>query len=155
MLSIDIDFSIPGYSPKEIGYYTLVRNKRADLDVQLTNDSSRAISNLNVKVLMESNIGQTKPILFKHSDPEIVDSIPSKGMVPLTFYLYPSFPGLVAISVHVTDQHNIPVKVRKADAKSYQETPVRWWFHVADDISVETLRALKKLLKLVSEGKTR
>lgn len=147
MLSIDFDFSIPGYSRRDIGDLTLVRDKRTDIQFEITNDSNNSISNLEVAITVESYIGQAKPILFRHYDPQIVERIPRKSMVPLKIRIYPSFPGLVAVSIQVTNPHGNDVNIKKLHGKSYQPKPVRWWFHVADDIAVETLRTLKKLLK--------
>jgi len=152
MLSIDYALSIPGFSTKEIGYQTLVRAERADLEVQITNDLRSTVSKLNVKIILESYVGQIKPILFMQSDPRIVSTIPSKGMIPVIYNIYPTFPGLVAISIHVTDSFNNVVKAKRTTEESYKESPVRFWFHVLDNVSVETLRALKKLVKQQLKG---
>jgi len=152
MLTIDFDLSVPGFSTNEIGSLTLVREKRANFEIQITNDSQTPVSKLNVKLNLESYVGQIKPILFIRPDPQIINSIPPKSMVPLTFELYPVFPGLVAISVHVTDSSSQIIKIKRPTDKSYQNPPLRWWLHVVDNVSIETLRTLKRLVKQRSEG---
>lgn len=152
MLSIDSALSVPGFSTKEIGYFTLVRGKRANFEIQITNDSNSHVSKLNVKITLESYIGQIKPMLFKQDDPQVIDSIPPKGMVPLTFELYPTFGGLIATAIHITDSLNKNIMIKRITDGSYKESPLRWWWNVADDISVETLRTLKQLVKQGSRG---
>lgn len=152
MLSIDYELTVPGFSSQDIGYLTFVRGERAKFQVQINNDSRYNVSKLNVKIILESYVGQIKPILLLQPEPQIIDSIPPKNMIPLTFELYPNFPGLVAVSVHVTDSSDNIIKTKRITDKSYKESPVRWWFHVIDNISVETLRALKQLVKQGSKG---
>jgi len=153
MLSIDYDLKVPGFSEREIGYSTLVRDYLTNFEVQITNDSKSSISVLNVKITLESYVGQIEPIMFKRYDPKIIENIQPRSMVPLNFEIFPTFPGLLAISIRVTDSFNNTVQLKKAEEESYQKAPVRYWFYVADDISVETLRALKQLLRQGKKGK--
>lgn len=152
MLSFDYELSVPGFSAREIGLVTLVRSKAAKLEVHITNDSSVSVSKMKVKILFESYIGQPKVQLVMQSEPQIINTLPQKGMVPLTFQLRPFFPGLVSVAVIVTDSFDKTIKAKRSNEDSYKESPVRWWFHVEDNISVEILRTLKKLLKQESEG---
>lgn len=146
MITIEYDFSVPRYKRSEIGYHTLVRGKRAEFEFRMTNDSNRSLDNLSVAITLESYIGQDTPKLFRKQDPVTVDKIPHKSMVPLNCVLYPTFPGLIAVSVYVTDSVNNAIQIKKSGEKSYQVDSIRWWFHVVDDISIDILRTLKQLL---------
>ena len=145
MLSIDYELSVPGFKTKEIGYATLVRSYDANLELQLANDGQTYLRKLKVKPVIESYIGQDKPILFLSMEEKIVDQIPPKSMVPLTFGIWPHFPGLVSVAVHITDANNNAVMAKRESETTYQKEPVRWWFYVVDNISIEILKTLKTL----------
>ncbi len=145
MLSLAFELSVPGFKSSEIGPGTLVRAKPANLQIKLTNDAQTPLYKLNVKPVLESYIGQDKPILFLWSDTQIIEQIAPKAMVALTFIIRAYFPGLVAVAINVTDTANNAVMAKRQHETAYQQTPVRWWFHVVDNISVEILRALKTL----------
>ncbi|MBI4180729.1 MAG: hypothetical protein HY528_02250 [Chloroflexi bacterium] len=146
MLSLDSEFSVPGFKVTEIGYRTLVRARLANLQINVTNDGQMALYKLNVRTVIESYVGQDKPILFNQRDAQIIDQIAPKTMMPLTFKISTSFPGLVAVAVYVTDSNNNAVMAKRTNEKAYEQSPVRYWFYVVDDISVETLRAIKALV---------
>ncbi len=145
MLSIDFELSVPGFKGNEIGFGTLVRVNRANLQIKVTNDGQTSLYKLNVRPVLESYVGQDKPILFSQFDAQTIDQIAPKTMMPLTFTIWAQFPGLVAVAIYVTDAANNAVMAKRQNETAYQRLPVRWWFHVADNISVETLRALKTL----------
>lgn len=145
MLSLYFELSVPGFSSSEIGPETLVRMKLAVMQINLTNDGPNSLYKLNVKPVVESYVGQDKPLLFWQQDVQIIDQIAPKAMVPLTFKIWAHFPGLVAVALYVTDATGNAVMAKRQNETAYQQSPVRWWFHVVDSISVETLRALKTL----------
>ncbi len=146
MLSLDYELSVPGFKSNEIGYQTLVRTKPAVMQINLTNDGRNSLYKLNVKPVLESYIGQEDPKLFHWSEAQIIDHIEPKTMVALTFRIWPHFPGLVAVAIHVTDDSNNAVMAKRQTETAYKQLPVRWWFHVVDNISVEILRTLKALV---------
>ena len=145
MLSIDYGLSVPGFKVSEIGHGTLVRVHPANLQIELTNDAQTPLYRLNVRPVLESYVGLDKPILFLWSDTQSIDEIPPKSMVPLAFRIWAHYPGLVAVAIHVTDSNNNTVMAKRKNEKAYEQSPVRWWFHVVDNISVEILKALKAL----------
>jgi hypothetical protein len=145
MISIDYTLVVPTFSPKEIGYTTMVRSHESKFKVDVTNDGLELIGGLSIRPVMESYVGQEKAHLFQWSDTQVIKEIPPKGMVSLEFKFYPIFPGLVSVALYVTDTANSAVLAKRMTDSSYEKTPVRWWFHVADNISIETLRVLKKL----------
>ncbi len=146
MLSLGHELSVPGFSSSEIGSDTLVRAKPAIMQIKLTNDGQRSLYKLNVKPVVESYVGQDKPILFLWLDAQIIEQIAPKTMVPLTFRIRAHLPGLVAVAIHISDATNNAVMIKRQNETAYQQSPVRWWFHVVDNISVETLKALKTLV---------
>jgi hypothetical protein len=99
-----------------------------------------------VKPVVESYVGQDKPILFWQQDAQIIEQIAPKTMVPLTFRIWAHNPGLVAVAIHITDATNNVVMAKRQNETAYEQAPVRWWFHVVDNISVEILMALKALV---------
>ena len=145
MLSIDYELSVPGFKMSEIGLGTLVRANLANLQINVTNDGSGSLYNLNVKPVVESYVGQDKPLLFWQRDAQVIDQIASKAMVPLTFRIRAHYPGLVAVAIYVTDATGNTVMTKRPNETAYEQVPVRWWFHVVDNIAVQTLRALKAL----------
>ena len=145
MLSIDYQLSVPGFKVSEIGSGTLVRVNSANLHINVTNDGSGSLYNLNVKLVLESYVGQDKPTLFLQSATKIIDEVPPKGLVPLTFRIRPHFPGVVAVAIYVTDATGNTVMAKRPKETAYEQSPVRYWFYVVDNISVQTLRALKAL----------
>ena len=145
MLSVDYELSIPGFKVSEIGSGTLVRVNPANLQINVTNDGPRSLYKLNVRPLLESYVGLDKPILFLWSDTQIIEEIPPKSMIPLTFRIRAHYPGLVAVAIHVTDATGNTVMAKRPKETAYEQSPVRYWFYVVDNISVQTLRALKAL----------
>jgi hypothetical protein len=119
----------------------------------VTNDGQVPIRGLNVRPVLESYVGQEKPLLFQWGDTKVIEVILPKGMVPIEFEFWPIFPGLVSVGLYVTDAANKAVMVKRKTDSSYAQAPVRWWFHVADDISLKTLRTLRKLLARREETK--
>ncbi len=115
------------------------------MKINLTNDGLMTLHKLNVKPVIESYIGQDEPKLFQWLDAQIIEHIAPKTMIPLTFRIRAHFPGLVAVAVYVTNGTNT-VMAKRQNETAYEQEPVRWWFHVADNISVETLKALKTLV---------
>jgi len=152
MLSIGYQLSVPGFPQDEIGFGTLVRVHVANLNMTVTNDGETSLYKINVRPVIESCVGQEKPILFLQSTTQVIEMLPPKSMVPLTFAIWPHFPGLVAVAIHITDATNDAVMAKREGEKEYQKLPVRWWFHVVDNISIETLRALKTLVKVQKAG---
>ncbi len=145
MLSLGYELSVPGFPRSEIGFETLVRAKPANLQVNVTNDGQMSLYKLNVKPVVESYVGQDKPILFGQRDAQIIEQIAPKAMIPLTFRIWAIFPGLVAVAIYVTDSNNNAVMAKRQTETAYEQSPVRWWFNVIDNISIEILRALKTL----------
>ena len=145
MLSIDYELAVPGFKVSEIGPGTLVRVNPANLQINLTNDGPRPLYKLNVRPVLESYVGLDKPILFQWSGTQIIEEIPPKSMVPLTFRIRAHYPGLVAVAIYVTDATGNTVMAKRPKETAYEQSPVRYWFHVVDNISVQTLRALKAL----------
>jgi hypothetical protein len=145
MLSLDYELSVPGFPSSEIGGQTLVRAYPANIKIFITNDGQRSFYNLNVQSVLESYVGLDKPLLFKWSDAQILKKITPQTMVPLTFSLWTSYPGLIAVAIHITDSTNNAIMVKRQNETSYKQEPVRWWFYVVDNISIEILKALKAL----------
>ncbi len=146
MLSIDYELSVPGFRENEIDSETLVRAYRANLEIKVTNDGQMSLYKLNVRPVLELYVGQDKPILLSQFDAQTIDQIAPKTMMPLTFSITTNHPGLVAVAIHVTDAADNAVMAKRQNETAYQQLPVRWWFHVIDDISIETLKALKTLI---------
>lgn len=147
MLNIDYKLSVPGFKVNEIGSGTLIRAHNANLRIELVNNEQTYLRKLNVRPALESYIGQDKPILFLWSETQIIDEIPPKSMVPLTFRIWANYPGLIAIAIHVTDASNNAVMAKRPSETAYNQSPVRYWFYVVDNISIQTLRALKAVLE--------
>jgi hypothetical protein len=153
MISIECKVSVPGFPHKEIGYWTLVRAYENKFQFNMTNDGMGPLRGLNVRPVLESYAGQEKPLLFQWGDTKVIEVIPPKGIVPIESEFWPIFPGLVSVGLYVTDAANKAVMAKRKTDAGYAEAPVRWWFHVADDISLETLRTLRKLLARREETK--
>ena len=146
MLSMDYELSVPGFKTKEIGHQSLVRAHNANLKIRLTNDGQTNLRKLKVEPVVESYIGQDRPMLFLSLDEQTIDEIPPKSMISLTFRIWVNYPGLVAVAVHITDANNNAVMAKRESETTYQEQPVRWWFHVVDNVSVEILKTLRTLV---------
>ena len=146
MLSIDYDLSVPGFPTDEIGFATLVRVHHGNLQLKIVNDGETSFYKLNVRTVLELYVGQEKPQLFVQSDTNVIETIPPKGMVASAFTLYPNFPGLVSVAVYITDINGKAVMSKRKTEKTYQELPVRYWFHVLDDIPVKTLMTIRDLV---------
>ena len=140
MLSLSYVLSVPDFKEDEIGVQTLVRVHFATLQLQIVNDGQTPLRKIHVKPTVESYVGQIKPILFLR-----LEEISPKSLVSVTFNLWPNYPGLLSFAVQITDSHNNAIMAKRRDEKEYTETPVRWWFHVVENVSVEILRTLKKL----------
>ncbi len=153
MLSMGFELSVPGFKTKEIGHESLVRAHNANLKILLTNDGQINLTKLKVKPVIESYIGQDKPILFLSMEEKIVDQIQPKSMVPLTFGIWPHFPGAISVAVYVTDSNNNDLMAKRQNETTYQQLPVRWWFHVIDNISIEILESLKTLVAQEQKAK--
>ena len=146
MINIDCSVNVQGFSLKEIGQWTLVRTCRSTFQFDVTNDGSEPLHKLNVRAVMESYVGQEKPQLYQWADTQFIDTIPPKNLVPITFEITPVFPGVVSVALYVTEATNKAVMVKRKEHSSYAEGPVRYWFHVADDMLLEMLKELKILV---------
>lgn len=146
MLSVDYELSVPGFRASEIGHQTIVRVHNANIQIQLINNGQTYLRKINVKPVVESYIGQNRPMLFLSLDEQMIDEIPPKSMISLTFRIWANYPGLVVVAVHMTDANNNAVMAKRESETTYQEQPVRWWFHVVDNVSVEILKTLKTLV---------
>jgi len=153
MISIDYNLVVPGFPQKEIGYQTLVRSHIGKFQFDVTNGGRVPLLRLSVRPALESYVGQEKPLLFQWADTQVIEAIPSKGMVSIEFKFWPIFPGLVSVALYMTDAANKAVMAKRKTDSSYEQAPVRWWFHVTDDISLETLRALRILVAREKETK--
>lgn len=153
MISIDLDIDVKGFTQKEIGYWTLARAYGNEFQFKVTNDSKKTIRGLNVRPVLESYVGQEKAQLYQWSDTKVIETISPNKMVPIKCKIVPHYPGLVSVTLYVTDADNKAVMAKRKTDSSYEEAPVRWWFHVADDISLEILDTLKQLLARVEETK--
>ncbi len=155
MLSLSYELSVPDFKDEEIGAQTLVRVHFATLGIHIFNDGQTPLRKIHVKPTVESYVGQNAPILFLSLEPVIVDEISPKSLVSVTFNIWPNYPGLLSVAVHITDSHDNPVMVKRREQKEYKETPVRWWFHVVENVSVEILRTLKILNTTIRKDKER
>lgn len=153
MISIDYKLDVTKFSVKEIGHMTLVRAYKSKFKFDVTNDGPKRLRGLNIRPVLESYVGQERPQLFQWLDTQVIEEISPKGMVPIECEFWPWYPGLVSVGLYVTDSTNKAVMAKRKTGSDYKEEPVRWWFHVADDISVETLRALKELVARKEEAK--
>lgn len=150
MISIDCSVKVSGFSSEEIGPWTLVRAYNSTFQFDVTNNGSKPINRLNVRAATESYVGQEKPKLYQWADTQVIDTIPPKNVVLITFEFTPIFLGLVSIALYVTEAGNKTVMVKRKEQSSYAEGPLRYYFHVGDD----TLLEIKKELKvLVARGK--
>ena len=147
MLSLSYELSVAAFPRDKIGVDTLVRSYPAKFQINVTNDGETRLRNISVRPILQSYIGQEKPMLFTSLAPQTIEELPRKSTISLAFDIYPNFPGLVAIAIHTTDASAAIVKSKRQEERAYQELPVRWWFHVIDDISIETLGVLKDLAK--------
>jgi len=145
MISIDCSVNVPGLPVKEIGQWTVVRTVRSTFQFDVTNDGSKPLHRLNVRAVMESYVGQEKPQFYQWADTQVIDKIPPKNLVPIKFNFTPVFPGVVSVALYVTEADNKAVMVKRKANPSYEEGPVRYWFHVADDILLEMLKELKNI----------
>lgn len=146
MISIGIDITVPDFLKKEVPYGTLVRAHHGKFKANVTNDGRVLLSNLSVRAVLESYVGQEKPVLFQWADTQVIEAISPRETVSIEFDFLPYFPGLVSIAFYVTGAVKKAVKAKKRSDSSYEEAPVRWWLYVADDISLETLRVLRELV---------
>ena len=146
MISIDCSVNVPSFSLKEIGPWTLVRACRGTFQFDVTNNGSKPLHRINVRAVMESYVGQEKPQLYQWADTQVIDTIPPKNLVPIIFEFTPIFLGSVSVALYVTEADNKAVMVKRKEHSSYEEAPVRYWFHVADDILLEMLKELKILV---------
>lgn len=147
-VSIGCKVTVPGFAASEIGG-AFVRAYPSKLQVTLKNDGVTRLGGLSVRLVLESYVGQEKPILFQWAEKQVVEEIASKESATLEFECVPRFPGLASVACYVADAAGDAVKVKRPKDASYGEPPVRWYFHVIDDISIETLRALKRLQETI------
>jgi hypothetical protein len=154
MISIDYDLVVPDFSTEEIGYGALVRSHDAKVKLIVTNDAEVILLGLSVRPVMEAYVGQEKPQLFQWSVAQVIQEIAPKGTVALEFTFLPVFLGLVSVAFYMTDAASKAVMAKRQADSNYEQIPIRYWFHVADNISVETLRALR-ILAAASGGKTK
>jgi hypothetical protein len=152
MLSIEYDLAVPEFAPDIIGVATMVRAEYAEIVLRITNDGPTQLNKIRVKPVLELYIGQEKPQLFVQEDAQVIETLSPSQTISLTFGLVPSYPGLVAVAIHVTDINKKAVMVKRKTELTYKELPVRYWFHVADNISVLTLIAIKDLVERFSKG---
>lgn len=150
MINIECNVAVPGFSQKELGHWTLVRAYESKFRFNVTNDGRKPLRGLRVRPVLESYAGQEKPLLFQWLDTQVIEAIPEKRMAVIECELCPLYPGIASVALYVTDAANKAVMAKREGASSYDEVPVRWWFHVADDTPVEIL---KELRKLVARGK--
>jgi hypothetical protein len=146
MISVSYDITVPGFSMKEIGYATLVRSYDTKVKFNVTNDRRVTLRKLSARAVLESYVGQDKPLLFSWAKPQVIKEIPPEDTVSIEFEFSPTFPGLVSVALYVTDAGNKTIKAKRKTSSNYEQAPVRWWFHVIDDISLEILMALRQLV---------
>jgi hypothetical protein len=147
MISIDCSVNVPGFPSKEIGAWTLVRAYKSTVQFNVVNDGPKPLLKLNARAVMESYMGQEKPQLYQWSDTQIIDTIPANKLVPIKFEFTPVYPGLVSVALYVTDSTDKAVMAKRKVYSSYEEAPVRYWFHVADDTLMEILEKLRILVE--------
>jgi hypothetical protein len=114
----------------------------------VTNEGSTSVGGVTLAPVLESYIGQATPRLFSRLAPKTIKNIAPKGTAKLSFRVDPSFPGVVAVAVSLTSKDGRAIRAKRDTGDTFEAEPVRWWFHVLDDISVETLDVLRKLLAL-------
>lgn len=154
MISIDYELVVPDFSTEEIGLGTLVRTHWAKFKLTVTNDGEAILRALSVRPVLEAYVGQEKPQLFSWAKAQVIQELSPKAKVPLEFEFVPIIPGLVSVAFYVTDADNKAVTAKRKIDSNYDQTPVRYWLYVADNIAVETLRALR-ILAAASGGKTK
>ena len=137
-----------GRKQSELGNFTLLRAHTTTFNFAVTNEDSTSVEGVTLTPVLEMYVGQATPILFSRLAPKTIKNIAPKGTAKLSFSVYPNFPGVVAVAVSLTNKDGIDIRAKRDTEETYEAKPVRWWFHVLDDISVETLDALKKLLAL-------
>jgi len=147
MISIDCNVEVTGFPVVEIGVWTLVRAYGGKFQFDVTNEGRKPLHGLNVRAVMETYTGQEKPQLYQWAETQVIDTIPPNNLVPIRFEFTPVYPGLVSVALYVTDAANKAVMMKRKEHSSYAEAPVRYWFHVADDILVEILAKLKILVE--------
>jgi hypothetical protein len=131
-----------------LGAATLLRGCPTRFNFAVTNEDSTSVEGVRVTPVLESYVGQATPLLFARLAPKTIKNIAPKETAKLSFRVHPIFPGVVAVAVSLTDKNGVAIRAKRATEETFQAQPVRWWFHVLDDISVETLDALNKLLAL-------
>ncbi len=152
MLSIDYSLEVPSYPLKVIGRNTMVRGRIANLTLNLSNQGPFELSQLSIKVVVESYVGQQTAQLFSQLSPKIIDAIPPKAMVPLEFKIAPNMPGLISVAIYPKDSSENALMVKRRTETAFQQEPVRYWFHVLESISTDTLIALQALLESFRQG---
>lgn len=152
MLSMNYRIVMPVFNVKDIGPYTLVSGNKANLKIQVTNDSESVLRGITVRTVIESYVGQEKPQLFRWFDPKEIVELGSKETAVLEYEVIPVFPGLASIAVYCADRFNNSIMAKRKTDANYKETPVRWWFNVADHVAVQTLMVLKNLSRRLAKG---
>lgn len=152
MISIKYTVVVPDFPKKEVRHGTLVRAHFAKFKFDVTNDGRETIPKLSVRPVLESYVGQEKPQMFQWEETQVIkNAIPPKGMESIESNFFPFFPGLVSVALYVTDAASKAVMAKRKEQSSYEEAPVRWWFYVADDVSFEILKELRKLVAIGEE----
>ncbi len=145
MFSVSLESNTPDL--RRLGPFTLVRGYRNRFTLTISNDADTIAEAPSVSLILESYVGQQDPILFTRRAPTTLDDVEPHATATIDWDMTPHFPGLAALAVHITNHDGAAAEAKRKDDKEYAATPVRWWFHVADDISVEIRDSLAGLLK--------
>lgn len=151
LLSVEIGWTVPDWKQSQLGDFTLVRGYPAKFNFSVTNEDTTPVAAVTLAPVIESYVGQESPQLFQRLAPRTIKTIAPKGTSKRSFDVYPVFPGVLAVAVSLTDNDGIAIKARRDEQDNFEATPVRWWFHVLDDVSIETLVAVRELLALVTK----
>lgn len=154
MISVNYSINVPDFPKEEVPFAMLIRAHVAKFKFDVTNDGKKTIAKINVRAVLESYVGQDKAQLFQWADTKVIqNAIPTNGMESIEFSFFPFYPGLVSVALYVTDFDNNVVEMKRKSDLNYGTGPVRWWFHVEDDISFETLMLLRRLVAEDKEKK--
>lgn len=149
MISIECGVSVPGFSHKQLGYFTLARAYRAKFEFRFTNDGAKPLSRLSVRPALESYAGHEKPLLFQWRDTQAIEELLPNKETLMKCEFVPSFVGIASVALYVTDATGKAIAARRSGASNYEQAPVRWWFHIADCTLLEILAELRELRKAV------
>ena len=159
MLSLDIDWEVQGL-PRDLprGHLKktrLVKDYLTKVRLTISNNGEDIARGVSVSPILESYVGQERPILFVREEERRIKDIRPNRTASLTFDIMPVFPGLVALAVEVKNTEGRFIKAKRESDRSYSEAPVRWWFHVVDNVAIETLSALQGLRAALDRLATR